>query len=343
MNFMRKTVYLIILLIATIRIFVIEFIIKIPITPWEHFLIWSVGMLVMVFIFEWIYGVHRFLNKKISFEKSIVLRLLLQIVISLMLTLPLIYVGLNFMMPILIRSLPTKEYNTPMSYLQVLMLTFGINMGFFGEYFFRAWKQKIIETERLAKENAMMQKTFAQTQFANLQNQINPHFLFNSIASLSSLIYENQDLAAKFLEHLAKVYRYVLQNREQNLVNLQTEIDFIENYIFLLKTRFDKSLQIAFKINPKILTKKIIPVTIQVLLENAIKHNVMTEEKPLIICISDTENYLIVENNLQKKSIVEHSHQVGLQYLKDLYAFFTASPLRIEENESCFLVKIPLI
>lgn len=340
---MRKIVYLIIPLIATIRIFVIEFIIKLPITLWEHFLIWSVGMLTMAFIFEWIYGAHRFLNKKLAFEENITLRLLLQVIISLMATLPLAYIGLNFLIPALVRSLPIQQYNTPMSYLQVLMFTFGINMGFFGEYFFRAWKQKIIETERLAKENAMMQKAFAQTQFANLQNQLNPHFLFNSIASLGSLIYENQDLAAKFLEHLAKVYRYVLQNKEQNLVSVQVEIDFIDNYLFLLKTRFEKSLQISFKIDKKNLDRQIVPVTLQILLENAIKHNIMTEEKPLRVTIFEAEDYLVVENNLQRKNVVEHSNQVGLQHLKNLYAFLSTLPLLVEEKENSFLVKIPLI
>ena len=340
---MRKIVYLIIPLIATIRIFVIEFIIKLPITFWEHFLIWSVGMLTMAFIFEWIYGVHRFLNKKLPFEETIALRLFLQVVISLMATLPLAYIGLNFLIPALVSSLPIQQYNTPMSYLQVLMFTFGINMGFFGEYFFRAWKQKIIETERLAKENAMMQKAFAQTQFANLQNQLNPHFLFNSIASLGSLIYENQDLAAKFLEHLAKVYRYVLQNKEQNLVKLQTELDFIANYLFLLKTSFEGALQISFEIDEKTLAKQIVPVTLQILLENAIKHNIMTEEKPLKLSLFNTKNYLVIENNLQRKNVVEHSNQVGLQHLKNLYAFLSTLPLLVEENDNSFLVKIPLL
>jgi sensor histidine kinase YesM len=340
---MRKIVYLIILLIAAIRAFVIEFVIKLPITAWEHFLIWSVGMLVMVFIFEWIYGVHRFLNSKLPFEEKIALRLFLQVFFSLLGTLLLAYIGINFLMPQLIKSLPMQSYNTPMSYLQVVLLTFGTNMGFFGEYFFRAWKQKIIETERLAKENAMMQKAYTQTQFANLQNQLNPHFLFNSIASLSSLIYENQDLAAKFLEHLAKVYRYVLQNKEQNLVSLQTELDFIRNYLFLLQTRFDKALQISFRIDTEALEKQIVPVTLQILLENAVKHNIMTDAKPLQINIFNAEGYLVVENNLQKKNIVETSNKLGLSHLKNLYAFLSPLPLLVEENETSFLVKIPLL
>lgn len=340
---MRKIVYLIILLIATIRVFVIEFVIKLPITAWEHFLIWSVGMLIMALIFEWIYAVHRFLNKKLSFEEKIALRLFLQILYSLLGTLPLIYIGLNFLMPQLIKSIPIQQYNTPMSYLQVIMLTFGVNMGFFGEYFFRAWKQKIIETERLAKENAMMQKAYTQTQFANLQNQLNPHFLFNSIASLSSLIYENQNLAAQFLEHLAKVYRYVLQNKEQNLVTLQTELDFIRNYLFLLQTRFDKALQISFRIDEEILEKLIVPVTLQILLENAVKHNIMTEEKPLLITVFNTEDYLVVENNLQRKSMVESSNKWGLSHLSNLYTFLSPLAVLIEENEKSFSVKIPLL
>jgi LytS/YehU family sensor histidine kinase len=205
-----------------------------------------------------------------------------------------------------------------------------------GAHFFQEWKKAIIRNERLQKERALVQ-------FDNLKNQLNPHFLFNSLTSLNSLIFENQQLASDFLQQLSKVFRYVLQNKEKELVSLETEVNFIQNYISLLQTRFYGSLQIQMEIAPKDMLKQIVPVTLQILIENAIKHNIVNEQNPLTIRIFSTEEYLHIRNNLQKKSIIETSNKMGLENMKTLYGFLSQKQVEITEEADFFEVKIPLL
>ncbi|HEX8060438.1 MAG TPA: histidine kinase, partial [Cyclobacteriaceae bacterium] len=171
----------------------------------------------------------------------------------------------------------------------------------------------------------------------------NPHFLFNALTSLNSLIFENQGLASQFLQHLSKVYRYVLQNKDKNFVSVQTELDFIGNYVFLLRTRFETALTITFNIDVQSKDKAIVPVTLQILIENALKHNVVDKDRPLSIRIDTNDDYLVVSNNLQVRKLVETSNKQGLENLKSLYAFLTDKPVQINSNETEFSVGVPLV
>jgi LytS/YehU family sensor histidine kinase len=212
----------------------------------------------------------------------------------------------------------------------------GINLGFFTVYFLERWKDSLVKAERLEKEKS-------QVQFDNLKNQLNPHFLFNALTSLNSLIFENQTLASQFLQHLSKVYRYVLQNKEKNFVTVQTELDFIQNYVFLLETRFEGALSIRFDISEGARERAIVPVTLQILLENALKHNIVDKDKPLNIEVLTIGDYLVVSNNLQLRKRVETSNKQGLENLKSLYRFLTERPVLIEAGENRFAVKVPLV
>ncbi|NJL13128.1 MAG: histidine kinase [Microscillaceae bacterium] len=225
----------------------------------------------------------------------------------------------------------------------VVLIVLLINALFLGYYYFQHWKIALVQAAKLEKEKALTQKYLAQLQFVNLQNQLNPHFLFNSITSLNSLIFENQQLASDFLKQLAKVYRYVLQHKEKELVALQTELTFIQSYLSLLKTRFGEAFRYQIDIDDAALQKQIPPVTLQILIENAIKHNVMTLESPLCVEIKSEEDYLKVRNNLQKKSIVAASNKIGLENLKSLYGFLTSENIEIIENHASFIIKLPLI
>lgn len=337
----RRIVYKVIFILSFVRLPVAYFIY--PNLSWiEYFNIWFFGIIFILMIFELVYSIHLFLNRKIPFEENLTQRLLIQILSSVLIILALEYMILNYIIPYIV-SVDTTSYNVPWVYGQIVILIFGVNMTFFGQYFFKAWKQKIIETERLAKEKALVEKEYTQVKFANLQNQLNPHFLFNSITSLHSLIYENQDLAADFLGNLAKVYRYVLQHKNQDLLSIQTEIEFIQHYVFLLKVRFEDSFQINIELKEANKDLRIVPVTLQILIENAIKHNMMIEEKPLTIHLYAENQYFCVENNLQKKNIVETSNKIGLENLKSLYAHLSPEPLLISESQEKFIVKIPLI
>jgi two-component system LytT family sensor kinase len=211
-----------------------------------------------------------------------------------------------------------------------------VNSIFITDYLIAQWKVSLVTSERLEREKT-------QVQFDNLKNQLNPHFLFNALTSLNSLIFENQGLASQFLQHLSKVYRYVLQNKDKNFVSVQTELDFIQNYVFLLRTRFENALTISFRIDALSKDKAIVPVTLQILVENALKHNVVDKDRPLSIRIETNDDYLVVSNNLQLRKLVETSNKQGLENLKTLYAFLTDKPVKIESDENEFAVSVPLI
>lgn len=192
------------------------------------------------------------------------------------------------------------------------------------------------KTHALEKEKALVM-------YESLKQQLNPHFLFNSMTSLSSLIRTNQKLAGEFLDGLSKSYRYILKSRNNEIVPLGNEIKFAEIYIKLQQTRFDKGLIINIDVNEDFYDQKIAPVTLQHLIENAIKHNIIDVDTPLRIDILVEDGYLIVRNNLQRKNFVETSNKQGLINLQSLYHYLSARPLEIREDEKFFTVKIPLI
>jgi len=179
--------------------------------------------------------------------------------------------------------------------------------------------------------------------YENLKQHLNPHFLFNSLTSLSSLIRIDQQMAGDFLERMSKVYRYILKNRDNETVPLAEELIFVDLYIQLQKTRFAEGLEININIDEEFHHRKIAPVTLQNLVENAIKHNVADSESPLIIDLFIENDYLVVRNNLQRKNFVETSNKQGLANMKSLYRYLSARPMIITEVENYFTVKIPLI
>lgn len=192
------------------------------------------------------------------------------------------------------------------------------------------------KAQALSKEKALVQ-------YENLTQQLNPHFLFNSLASLSSLIRFDQKTASEFLEALSKMYRYILQSRDRETVTLQDEIDFAKNFIKLQQTRFGEALEVHFKVEASDFDRKIVPVTLQNLLENALKHNTFDSSEPLIVEIFSEPNYLVVQNNLQRRSVVETSNKQGLSRLRSLYQYLSDNPMEILETETHFTIRIPLL
>lgn len=196
---------------------------------------------------------------------------------------------------------------------------------------------------QLKNKAGLLEKEKAMVMYENLKQQLNPHFLFNSLASLSSLIRINQKLAGEFLDGLSKTYRYILNNREKELVPLSEELQFSETYIKLQKTRFGNALQVNINVREEYWHMKIAPVTLQNLLENAIKHNIVTDEDPLLIDIHTDDNNLIVQNNLNKKTFVETSNRQGLASMKSLYLYLSNREMVVLETGDHFIVKIPLL
>lgn len=208
-------------------------------------------------------------------------------------------------------------------------------------YRFRIEKER--EILQLQTKAQALEKEKTQVQYENLKQHLNPHFLFNSLSSLSSLIRINQKLAGEFLDGMSRIYRYILQSKDSELVPLKDEIRFIQTFISLQRTRFSEGLQVDLRIEEEYMHQKIVPVTLQNLIENAIKHNVVDEETPLVIELFAEGGYLLVRNNLQKKSFVDTSNKQGLDNLLSLYKYLSDRPMLIEEDEYHFTVKIPLI
>ena len=195
----------------------------------------------------------------------------------------------------------------------------------------------------LQNKAQLLEKEKTLVMYENLKQHLNPHFLFNSLTSLGSLIRIDQLEAGNFLDRMSKIYRYILKNRDNETVPLVEELKFVDLYIGLQKTRFEKGLQVNVNIDEQHHHRKIAPVTLQNLVENAIKHNISDVDSPLVIDLFIENDYLVVRNNLQKKNFVETSNKQGLANMKSLYRYLSGKPMIITEDENYFTVKIPLI
>ncbi|MEQ8882060.1 MAG: histidine kinase [Cyclobacteriaceae bacterium] len=204
-------------------------------------------------------------------------------------------------------------------------------------YFFNRWKESFKLNEELRNQQI-------RTQFEVLQNQMSPHFLFNSLNTLTTLIAENQEIAIRFTEKLSETYRYILQNKERELVRLQDELEFAKTYVFLLKMRFPENLSVTFKVDREYLSAHIAPLTLQMLIENAIKHNMVSKNNPLNIEVYvEQGRSIVVKNNLQPKSSLEKSTKTGLANISKRYELLGNRKVDIITTAKNFMVAVPLI
>lgn len=196
-----------------------------------------------------------------------------------------------------------------------------------------------IQAEQLIKENAL-------AQFEALKNQVSPHFLFNSLSILSSLVHVDANLSEKFIDQLSRAYRYILEQKDNETVFLKTELDFLNAYAFLLKIRFENKFDVKVSITDLEAEKyRIAPLTLQLLIENCVKHNRMSEREPLVISISIGDDYLVVMNPARPRIEEEKipSTGIGLTNIKSRYQLLAKRPVQIEQEEALFKVKIPLL
>ncbi|GAB3261431.1 hypothetical protein GCM10027347_26460 [Larkinella harenae] len=217
------------------------------------------------------------------------------------------------------------------------LFTLPIAAIYEGQHLYRQWWTTYYEAEQLKKENL-------QSQLDSLKAQINPHFLFNSLSTLSSLVSEDTQLAERFIEELASVYRYVLQTNEQPLTTLDNELHFIRAYFNLLQMRFGRSVELDVTVDERLYGFLLPPLTLQLLVENAVKHNVALPNRPLLIQIySDNANNLFVINSLRKKPNTIPSNQTGLANIIAKYKLLKQPAVEIRQTDDCFQVMIPLI
>ncbi len=222
------------------------------------------------------------------------------------------------------------------NYVVSSIITFIITLIAHAIYFYRSYQENRVKQQKIIAGTAS-------AKFESLKNQIDPHFLFNSLNVLSSLIEENPENAQKFTSSLSKIYRYVLEQRDKELISVEEELAFAKTYMNLLKMRFENSIfyELPEKVNNP--EAKVVPLSLQLLLENTVKHNVVSEQKPLHIRIFEKDNYLVVQNDYQKKEVLKDRQGVGLQNIISRYAILTERRVRIEQTEKEFTVKIPIL
>lgn len=252
---------------------------------------------------------------------------------SIFYTLILYYVFVEFVNPLLDKNI---FYNQPINYFLVALITIFF-LGFF--YFIDRKKNKL-------ERKIVIESTKAETataQFETLKNQLDPHFLFNSLNVLTGLIEENPDNAIDFTTSLSKIYRYVLEQKDKEVVPIQEEINFAKTYVNLLKLRFENSIDFEIEQTTFSETEFIVPLSLQILLENTIKHNVASEQKPLKIKIYKRDNFLIVENSFQPKDTIKDSTGIGLKNIINRYQLISNREVLIEKNEEIFRVQLPIL
>ncbi len=224
----------------------------------------------------------------------------------------------------------------PSNYLLSIIITFVVTLGIHAFYFYKSFQENKLKEQKIIAGTAS-------AQFESLKNQIDPHFLFNSLNVLSSLIEENPESAQKFTTSLSKVYRYVLEQKDKELISVAEELQFAKTYMNLLKMRFENSITFEIPEGFENEEAKVVPLSLQLLLENCIKHNVVSEAKPLHVKISIENNQLVVTNNLQKKEVLSDRKGVGLQNIVNRYAILTKRNVLVEENEKEFKIFLPIL
>lgn len=200
--------------------------------------------------------------------------------------------------------------------------------------FFVNWKKAAVQQEELKRAHLALQ-------YQSLKDQVRPHFLFNSLSSLATLINTDADKATLFVHKLSDVYRYVLEKRDNELVSVREEIKFLEDYMFMQKIRFGERLGLEIKLDLD-QNRMIIPLSLQMLVENAIKHNEISEEHPLLVEIySEQADKIVVKNKLRLKETSETSLGMGLENLKKQLAFFSDEDLLVQDKDGNFTVRLP--
>ncbi len=279
-----------------------------------------------------------FFKKKIGWENAGLKRVILATVGSLVVTLSAYFVC-RFIDFTVFREISVPVFlsqETMAPYVIVGLITTLVSLMFHLFHFYKTVQEQQVKQQKIIAGTAA-------AKFESLKNQLDPHFLFNSLNVLTALIEENPEHAQKFTTSLSKIYRYVLEQRDKELVNLEEELRFAQTYRKLLEMRFEDSIYFDFPTQLSSPEAKVVPLSMQLLLENCIKHNVVSDTRPLHIKIYEEDGYLCMENNLQRKEVVPNRRGVGLQNIADRYSLVTKREVLVLEEPHRFLVKVPIL
>jgi sensor histidine kinase YesM len=313
-----------------------------PTMPWYLHVLGLICRFVCIsLIWQLIVLINRKLQKRFTLEQRPGTQIFLQVIVTLILLSPVFILSYMWSKPLLgtINTASMLAFCSIVFVITILMITFG----YYTYDLFIKYKASSEEKSRLALETAQLEKERSMMRYHHLKNQVNPHFLFNTLTSLDGLIQVNPALASDFIRHLSKVYRYVLEHKENEVVSVETEVNFIRHYVSLLQIRYKEALDIKLNVSEAGLEKGIVMVTLQMLIDNAIKHNSIQTGRPLQICIGDEGDCLCIRNNKQLRKQIETSNGHGLKQLQELYAFLTEKPVHIKDTITNFEVRLPLL
>lgn len=294
------------------------------------------GLFCLIFttvLFETGLWLSKILNTASVLKKNGSLRFISQLLLHILIVSILVYLFFNIDFP---EKYGYNDLIVRRTLIIGLILSILITTGFTAEQLFIKWNESKLEAVE-SKKQAL------QSELNALKLQLDPHFLFNNLSTLTSLIEENQVTAVQYVTNLSAVYRYVLFNRNKNLVILKTELDFIKEYLFLYQIRYGASIAIQIADYNSSLSKFIPPLTLQLLIENAIKHNSFSITMPLLINITYEEQWIIIQNNKSVKFTQEPSEGIGLAHIYHSYKILGSTPPVVNDMETIFEVRIPLL
>lgn len=281
------------------------------------------------------------LNKILFWQKKIGLRFIFGLIINYLVFIAIIYVlvfgyinfaKLNYSMNNLLEEFPEITIRV---YILILILDILLVVSDFLIYSYKFYSQGQVKIARLQREQLELQ-------FEALKTQLSPHYLFNSLNTISSLIYKDVNQTEEYIRKLAGTYKYILDSDQIPLISLKKEIEFVKDYCYLLHIRFGKSLRVYFDIQKIFEKMQIPPISIQILIENAVKHNVFDDDNPLDVDIITKKNSVFVKNKILKTPANRESFKIGLGNIRKRYEVFTDKRIRITKND-CFEVELPLL
>ena len=321
-------------ILALLAFFLRRFVLDISFPVGQEANITFVMFIILVAIWTFFANINKWLDNYYPFDKNTTLRITVQIVL-----------GSAFVLIIRLSGLYTLWDNLPFTndpfvvtviIAMDIFIALTINLAVISNYIIKKWKQSILKSEKLEQESI-------QIQYQTLRNQVNPHLLFNTFASLQAMINENPEAASMYVGHLSKLYRYAMSSKDNILIPLEKEVEMVIRYSKVLKMRYEDQLTLKINVNNEVLEKDIVHMTLHNLVDNAIKHNEIHANFPLDIAIESSGNQLIITNNRRPKELLEPSTKQGLSQLKKLYTYYTDDEIIITESESFFRVRIPLL
>jgi len=306
-----------------------------------HVIAFFAQFTVMSAIWQLIGFINKKLEKRFTIEEQPGTQIFLQVTVTLVLLSPVLFLTYSLAknkLPVYIGG-RVLVLLVALFFMALMIMTFG----YYSYNLFVKYKASSLEKVKLQLQAVHLEKEKSMMRYLHLKNQVNPHFLFNTFTSLDGLVQSDPRLASDFIRHLSKVYRYVLEHKENEVVSLETETGFIQHYISLLQIRYKDAVEIDIKLSAAAMEKGIVMVTLQLLIDNAIKHNIVQSGKPLKIGIWDEGDSLHIANNKQLRKQLETSNKQGLQQLKELYLFLSPQPVTISDSEQAFEIILPFL